>query len=451
MARRIALVVVALIAALLVLTVVPLGLEMTANQRSAFRFDAQSAAGEVSAQAEEYLSDHDPATAMDEALQNVAARRDCAAVFGLNGAIVAATPCGAASGEAARALLVDARVGAGDVVAQTGGWLRVAVAVGDDGNRSGTVVFARSTDLLDDRIAELWGWLTATGLGVLALGVVLALWVARWVARPLLGLRATAAELGEGALGARAPAGLGPPEVRGLAEAFNRMAERTETLVHGHQAWMADVSHQLRTPLTALRLRLDVLADETSGETAAELAGVQEEIGRFSRLVDGLLAVARAEAAVPRPRAVRTGEVVAERLAAWEPLARERRVVLDAEPAHGRDPAPEAYLGPGDLEQILDNLLANALDAALDGGRVTVAVAARAPDRVSVHVVDDGPGMAEAAKAAAFHRFGRSDGRGSGLGLAIVHRLATANGGTVSLEDTPGGGLTVVLSLPAAH
>jgi signal transduction histidine kinase len=447
MARRIALVVTALIAALLVLAVVPLGLAITDNERSSFRFDAQSAADQVSAQAEEYLSDHDPATAMDEALKTVAAQRDCAAVFSLSGAIVAATPCTAASTGAARALLAGARVGGDDVVAESGGWLRVAVAVGDDGNMSGTVVFARSTDPLDERIAALWGWLTVSGLGILALGVALALWLARWVARPLHGLRTTAAELGEGALAARAPVGLGPPEVRELAEAFNRMAERTQTLIHGHQAWMADVSHQLRTPLTALRLRLDVLAEETRGETAAELAGVQEEIARFSRLVDGLLAVARAEAAVPRPEAIRTSDVVAERIAAWEPVARERHIDLQAEAG----PAPETYLGPGDLEQILDNLLANALEAVPDGGRVTIAAAEQPRDRVSVCVVDDGPGMGEAAKAAAFHRFGRSDARGNGLGLAIVHRLATANGGTVRLADTPGGGLTVVLSLPTAR
>ncbi|HEY3872612.1 MAG TPA: HAMP domain-containing sensor histidine kinase [Actinocrinis sp.] len=448
MARRIALVVAALIAALLVLTVVPLGLAITANERASFRFGAQSAAHDVSAQAEEYLSDHDPAVAMDRSLSNVAALGDCAAVFSLTGAIIAATPCTAASGPAARAMLAGAQVGGDDAVAEAGGWLRVAVAVGDDGNLSGTVVFARSTDPLDDRIAALWGWLTISGLGILVLGVALALWLARWVARPLHGLRATAAELGEGALAARAPVGLGPPEVRELAEAFNRMAERTETLVQGHQAWMADVSHQLRTPLTALRLRLDVLAEETRGETAAELAGVQEEIGRFSRLVDGLLAVARAEAAVPRPQAIRTSDVVAERIAAWEPVARERRVALRAEPDSA---APQAYLGPGDLEQILDNLLANALEAVPDGGWVTVAVAAEQRNRVSVRVVDDGPGMGEAAKAAAFHRFGRPDARGNGLGLAIVHRLATANGGTVGLEDTPDGGLTVILSLPTAR
>lgn len=443
MSRRIAIVFVTLIAALLVSAVAPLGIALTGNERSSFRFDAQSAANQVAAQAEEYLADHDPPTAMNTALASAAARGDCAAVFRADGGLVAATACDAASDAHTRALLPAVRVGGDDLLDQDGSLLRVAVPVGDDGELAGVVVLARSSDPLSDRITALWGWLVLTGIGILALAVVLALWLARWVARPLDVLGATASRLGEGDLDARAPTDRGPHEVRGLASAFNRMAGRTQTLVHSHQAWVADVSHQLRTPLTALRLRLDVLAEETDGETAAELLGVQEEIGRFSRLVDGLLAVARAEGRVPRPEPVRVDAVVAERLAAWEPVARERRVVLSCD-----SPGPATgHLGAGDLEQMLDNILANALDALDEGGRMRAAVSAT-QDRVEVRLSDDGPGMGERAKAAAFHRFGSAGTGGNGLGLAIVHRLATANGGTVALEDTPGGGLTVVLRLP---
>ena len=81
-----------------------------------------------------------------------------------------------------------------------------------------------------------------------------------------------------------------------MAATFNMMAGRLEALVHGHRAMLADASHQLRTPLTALRLRLDLLAADSAPAAAAELAGAQEEIARLSRLVDGLLATARAEA-----------------------------------------------------------------------------------------------------------------------------------------------------------
>jgi signal transduction histidine kinase len=264
------------------------------------------------------------------------------------------------------------------------------------------------------------------------------------VARPLGTLGQAAARLGDGTLDVRAPVDSGPAEVRALALTFNRMAERTRMLVDAHQVWVADVSHQLRTPLTALRLRLDLLADDVDDEAAAELAGAQEEIARLSRLVDGLLAVARAESSVPQPQPVRADAVAAERVAAWEPVARERRIGLTADPGE----QATAYLGPGDLAQMLDNVLANALEAVPDGGRVRIEVANGA-GRVSLRVVDDGPGMSEQAKQAAFRRFGNPAARGNGLGLAIVYRLATANGGAVNLSDTPGGGLTVELDLPA--
>ncbi len=462
MFRRIALTVAALIAALLVLAVVPLGLSVTANERSSFRFDTRSAAAEFASQAEEYLADHHAPTAMYTALKAAAAHGDCAAVFRPNGAEIAATSCADTTWSAVRpaagAVAGDAESGS-DVSKRVGSWLRVTVAVGDTDESAGSVVYARSADALDDRIADMWGWLALSGLAVLLLGILLAVRLARWVAGPLETLDATAARLGTGALDARAEGIAGPREVRRLADTFNAMASRTQALVHSHRGWVADVSHQLRTPLTALRLRLDVLAAESDAETARELDGVQEEIARLSRLVDGLLAVARAEAATPSPEAIRADAVAAERVAAWEPVARERGVTLNlADPAREHQ-IPAAYLAPGDLEQILDNLLANALDAVPDGGRVTVHVepsdragsgsgASSANGGVSLRVSDDGPGMDDAAKSAAFRRFGRF-AQGSGLGLAIVHRLVTIGGGTIRLVDTPGGGLTVELGLPS--
>lgn len=197
-------------------------------------------------------------------------------------------------------------------------------------------------------------------------------------------------------------------------------------------------------PLTALRLRLDVLAAGAEGDTAAELGAAQEEIARLSRLVDGLLAVARAEQTTPRPTAVGVDEVVAERVAAWSPVAEERDIRLTAV---SEEPALTVALGAGHLEQILDNLIANAVDAVPEGGSITLD-RGTVGDAVRVFVRDDGPGMTDEAKAVAFRRFGNPQARGAGLGLAIVHRLVTVNGGTARLEDTLGGGLTVVLDLP---
>ena len=436
--------IVGLVAALLALAVVPLGFSLTANERASFQSGAQSAADEVSARAEEYLSDHDPPTAMHHALDEAAARGDCASVYNTSLKVVAATGCDRASDPSAAALAAGVRGGVDQVSTRDGAWLLVAVPVGDDGNASGVVVLARSADPMNDRVTVVWAWLAGTGIGVLLLGIVLALWLGRWVARPLTALGASAARFGGGDLDTRAPVVAGPREVGELSSAFNRMADRIQSLIGGHREWVADVSHQLRTPLTALRLRVDVLAAESEEpEAAAELAGLLVELARLGRLVDGLLAVARAESSVPRPETVAVDEIATDRVAAWEPVAHERGVKLLA-----RCPRPAAArLGPGVLEQMLDNLIANALDSVPAGGRVEVATTV-VDERVEVRVVDDGPGMSELARANAFRRFGQSSTGGNGLGLAIVHRLAAANAAEVSLHETPGGGLTVVIRIP---
>ncbi len=447
MTRRIALSVLALITAILVLAVVPLGLSMTDRERVSFRDESAASARTIASTAEENLSDHRSAAPARILVAGASSDGDCAMVFDRAHRMVMSGGChGPAATEAAG--LVPAVLAHGEErTAQPGETLITAVPVGDSSYISGVAVLIRSTDPLHDRILVMWGWLALTGVGALGAAIVTSVLLARWVGRPLRAVDAAAQRLGEGALEERAPDVGGPPEVRRLAATFNTMAGRTEALVHGHRAVVADVSHQLRTPLTALRLKLDLLAADAEGETVAELSGAQLEIARLSRLVDGLLAVARAEHTVPRPVPVPVHDVLAERMAAWEPVAHERGVRLSAS---CRSPIT-ASLGDGDLEQVLDNLVANALEAVPEGHSVRM-TATRQNDTVLVRVVDDGPGMTQAARDTAFHRFGNpARATGSGLGLAIVHRLVTANGGTAALEDTPGGGLTVVLRLPATR
>jgi signal transduction histidine kinase len=203
------------------------------------------------------------------------------------------------------------------------------------------------------------------------------------------------------------------------------------------------VSHQVRTPLAALRLRLDLLGEDVDEATAAEVAGAQQEIARLSRLVNGLLAMARAENVTAAPVPVTVSDVVQDRVAAWQPAADERGVTLTA--ARGGPVVARAV--DGHLEQILDNLLANALDA-LDAGRTIRVRAVAASGTARVAVADDGQGMSAEQQRAAFRRFASGRAGGTGLGLAIVDRLATANGGSAALSDTPGGGLTVTIELP---
>jgi signal transduction histidine kinase len=312
----------------------------------------------------------------------------------------------------------------------------------------GTVILARSTKSLNGSIVELWVVLGTIAAVAMIGASLLAFGLARWVSRPLAGLDNTARRLADGDLKSRAVVDSGPPELRRLAATFNTMAGRLEALVHGHRAVIAYVAHQLRTPLAALRLRLDLLAADTDPDpqtTGHELAGALEELARLSRLVDGLLAVARAENVVPTPVAVDVAAVARERVVAWHPVADDRGIMLRAE----SPPRPPllAWIGEGHLEQVLDNLIANALDALSAGGHVMVTASATTTG-ARITVADDGPGMNAEDRDRAFLRFTTSNPNGTGLGLAIVHRLVTSNGGTARLVETPGGGLTAVLDFP---
>jgi signal transduction histidine kinase len=449
MARRIVLTMLALIGALLVTTVVPLGLITTSHEGSSFRQDTILSAQALAGLAEDRLADQPPAgiAAVARALAQSRRAGEQVRVYSAGGRLVTGTGTGGAAAVPAAALTSALR-GRLVVDSRPDDRLRVTAPVmGDNGDTVvGAVVLSRSSQELEEQVGVLWTWLAAVALAGLAAAAVAAVALARWVSRPLSSLDAAAQRLGGGALDTRSAAAHGPPEVRRLARNFNGMAGRLESLVHGNRAAMADVSHQLRTPLAALRLRLDVLSQDTDPATAEELSGAQDEIARLSHMVDGLLAVARAESVLVEPVGIQVDEVIRDRTAAWRPVAEERGV--DLHPSCG-GPVP-AIAGEGHLEQVLDNLLANALDAVPAGGQVQVSAVVEG-DGARVVVADDGPGMTPRQQEMAFRRFVSSTPGGAGLGLAIVHRLVTSNGGSVALSDTPGGGLTVSVTLPAQN
>ena len=336
------------------------------------------------------------------------------------------------------------------VTVMTGSRIVAAMAVYERGAGPlvGTVLLARSTAPLNRDIVQLWVILGTISVVAMIAAALLAFALTRWVNRPLTGLDSAARRLADGDLASRAVVDSGPPELRRLGTTFNTMAGRLEALVHGNRAVIADVSHQLRTPLAALRLRLDLLAADTDAATGHELAGAQEELARLSRLVDGLLAVARAENVVPVPTAVDVAEVARERVVAWHPVADDRGIALAATDGGRGRASVLAWIGEGHLEQVLDNLVANALEALSAGGRITVTSLVTTAG-AQITVADNGPGMSAEDRERAFLRFTTSNPNGTGLGLAIVHRLVTSNGGTARLAETPGGGLTVVLDFPA--
>lgn len=320
-----------------------------------------------------------------------------------------------------------------------------AVPVGPARHPQGVVLMSVPVTIYTDRTQDVWTALALFGVGVLFLTTLVGLGLARSLSRPLAVLEAAVARFGSGDLSSRVSSDLRPQEMASLAESFNAMAQRLEGLVNAQSQFVADASHQLRSPLTALRLRLENLEAELEPEAADAVVAVGREVQRLTRLVDGLLALSRADGSGPEPQPVDVAEVVTERCEAWSALAAERLISLDrsipGEPA-------VALLVPGDLDQIIDNFLANALDAAPSESRIHVSVVPVRRDRLEVHVVDEGPGMSEADRSRAFDRFWQGPGqRGghSGLGLAIVRQLAQRNGAEARLQAAAPGGLDAVV------
>ena len=436
MTRRILAGFLAVLAVVLAAVVVPLGLAIADLERRDFRASARGAARSIAAVEEERLGDREGIAGAPAALRRVLTSGDGAVLLD-HGRVVAT------AGPPVPGFVIDA-VRVGRPPGSAGGDVVVVATVGDPRAPIGNVVLLRSAGPLADRERALWLGLAAAALVAVVAGALIAVGLARWIGRPLHALQSVVSDLD--ASGATHPAEehSGPPEVRRLAGAFNAMAARLASLVAAQRGMTADVSHQLRTPLSALRLRLELLAEDASGPIRAELGAVLEEIGRLSRLVDGLLAVARSEAIVAPGEPVDLAALAGDRVAAWRPVADDRGVDLDLEavPATG-------WSTPGHVEQILDNLIANALEAVAPGGRVVVTVGAD-HEGPRVAVVDDGPGLTAAQRQRAFGRFASDRAGGTGLGLAIVGRLVAADGGTATLEETPGGGLTAAVLLPGA-
>jgi signal transduction histidine kinase len=322
--------------------------------------------------------------------------------------------------------------------------LYVAVPIASGGVVHGAVRITYPVSTVDARIVRYWLILAAIAAVVSMVAVLLGFATARFVTRPLRRLEQAAAVVGSGKLDVRAPEDAGPYEVRSLAAVFNETVSRLGRLLRSQEEFVADASHELRTPLTALQLRLESLERSVSEPGRRDLEAALREVGRLSDMVEGLLALARADAEPSGP--VDIAGVVAERVGTWLALAQERGVAIVAD----TDGAPMARAAGARVAQIIDNFVANALEVAPEGSTVTV-LARATRDHVEVRVRDEGPGLTTEDRARAFDRFWRvRSGGGSGLGLAIVRKLADADAATVVLDEAPGGGIDAVVRLRRA-
>jgi signal transduction histidine kinase len=323
-----------------------------------------------------------------------------------------------------------------------------AVPIGGDGSAGGVVLLGLPATTTISRVHEIWLGMAGFAALVLTLTAILGLWMARSLAQPLGRLQQTVDTLGRSDLSARAETDDGPPEIRELARQFNEMAGRLSELIDAQTRFVADASHQLRSPLTALRLRLENLELDATGHAADTVVAAGREVQRLSRLVDGLLTLGQAEGTQPERHPVDLVDVIEQRCLAWAAYAAERQIEI----RRNVDPARTVLssMVPGDLEQILDNLLANALDASPMRSVITADLASGGRGSVEIHLVDQGPGMTESERRHAFDRFwqGSTTGGGhSGLGLAIVRQLAIRNQLEVELRPAEAGGLDAVIQL----
>jgi two-component system, OmpR family, sensor kinase len=267
-------------------------------------------------------------------------------------------------------------------------------------------------------------------------------------ASPLRRFAATAARVDAGDLTPRLESDPATAaELRTLAEAFNHMLDRLDRAFARQRQFVSDASHELRSPLTAIRGQLEVLARRDNPD-AAEVRRVEAvtmtEMGRVERLVDDLLALARLDEGVGlSPREVRADSFLSGLAGA----------VPDESTETGELAAGSIELDPDLIAQVVRNLLVNARRHAGRDGRVALSAKAAGQSLV-VCVDDDGPGISPAERERVFDRFHRSEAArdrasgGSGLGLGIARSIVELHGGRIWVEDSPLGGARACFELP---
>ena len=315
---------------------------------------------------------------------------------------------------------------------------------------SGPMMGTSENDFLGGMRRSLWISGGLTGAAALGLAVV----IARQITRPVKRLVAATADIASGKLDSRVE-DPGPDEIGQLGRAFNSMAEALERQEEQRRSMMADIAHELRTPLSVLRGNLEAMEDGLLEPTPQQVAVLHDQSAALSRLVEDLrmLSLASAGHLELHRHPADVSELVRSVLMEIEAASRDRGVALS-----GDAPAslPHVSLDSDRIRQVLRNLIDNALRHTPPGGRIDVQVHKQGT-ALTVSVADTGSGIATQDLPHLFDRFYRADGSraratgGSGLGLAIVKQLVEAHGGEVSVESEPGTGSVFSFSLPVGH
>jgi signal transduction histidine kinase len=326
----------------------------------------------------------------------------------------------------------------------------VAVPVFSGDRVLGAVRLTFDKAAIDREVTRQLSGVGLVALTTLLLGAILALILSRSLARGLKELDEAASAISRGELTARAREDVGPSDIRALAQAFNTMATRVGLLVEEQKRFASDASHQLRTPLTAIMLRLEGLRASLAStpKTDERFDAIEAEVARLNRLIDGLLALGRSGADGDAIEVVDASTICVERVASWRNLAEEAGKNLSAE----IEPGLAVWAAPTAVEQILDVFLDNALALEPREGNVLVTLQ-RSDNAIILSVQDHGPGLSPEQEKRAFDRFwrGPNDYQGTGLGLAIAQQLASRSDATLTLTNRPGGGAVAQATFRATH
>jgi signal transduction histidine kinase len=344
-------------------------------------------------------------------------------------------------------------------------WLFVAAPIvgGEHGESLGVVQLAVP-------MAPIYAEMTGTWLGFLGIGLIVlvgtafaSILLARQIAVPIEQLTATTERIAAGHLDERiVPAG--PREIRRLGTTFNRMTERVQEMIAQQRAFVDNAAHELRSPLTSLRLRIEML--QTRGKQNGELterylAQMEREVSYLQRLVDNLLALATVENSAPvvSPQPIDLAPILYDVADEMSEIAQHAGVTLRTKlPDH----LPPRRMNADQMRSVVRNLLDNAIKYTPRGGTVTLtAYATRA--QVEIKVTDTGRGIPAEALPHLFERFYRVDPArardvssahptsGTGLGLALVQAIVQRHGGSVQVPSRVGAGSTFVVQLPVSE
>ncbi|NJP67756.1 ATP-binding protein [Streptomyces spiramenti] len=324
--------------------------------------------------------------------------------------------------------------------------LVVASPVVRDGDVVAVVLTDSPTGALRSRILRGWLPIALGEAAAMALAVAAAFRLTGWVLSPVRDLDRAAHGITTGRMNSRVAAAGGPPELRRLAASFNEMADHVEEVLEQQRAFVADASHQLRNPLSALLLRIDLLGLELP-PGSQEFASLRAEGTRLARVLDDLLDLAVAEQSSVHLRTTDVAALAAERTVAWGPVADREGVTLRSTGAS----AVTAWADPIALSSALDALVDNALKFTPAGGTVEVSCRAEG-DIVRIEVADTGSGLTDEELARVGDRFWRAGSHqnvsGSGLGLSIVKALLTSGGADIAYGHNDPEGLRATVRLP---